>query len=84
MTAGLRPQNTKAVVAVVERDALDKASQHFLGRRFRLMPRLTVQDVPSSVAVNNSLMVRIDRPAFRLPWGFPRADHRHPPGLRFF
>jgi len=32
MPARLRPQNTEAVLGIVERDALDKARQHFLDR----------------------------------------------------
>ena len=32
MATGLCPQNTKPVIAVMESDALDKASQNFLGR----------------------------------------------------
>jgi hypothetical protein len=57
MSACLSPQNTKAVIAVMERDALDEAGQHFLSCRFRLVPRRSAHDVPSSVAVNNFLMV---------------------------
>src|SRR5674476_185813 len=57
MAASLCPQNTKPIVTVMEGDTFDKASQNFLGRRFRLMPRHTRHEVPSSVAVDNSLMV---------------------------
>ena len=39
MATGLRPQYTKPVIAVMEGDALDKASQDFPGRCFGLMPR---------------------------------------------
>src|SRR5450759_5519397 len=37
MSARLDPQNTKAVVAIMEGDTLDKASQNLLGRRLWLM-----------------------------------------------
>ena len=76
MPARLGPQNTKAVIAVVERDALDEAGQHFLSCRFRLVLRRSAHDVPSSVAVNNSLMVA--------NWASPRRSDRHsiPSGRR--
>lgn len=36
MPARLRAQNAEAVLRIVERDALDEARQHFLGRRCHL------------------------------------------------
>ena len=43
--AHLGAQNAKAVLGIVAGDALDKASQHFLGRRFRLRPHVGVISV---------------------------------------
>jgi hypothetical protein len=42
MAAGLRPQDTEAVVSVVERDALDEAGEDFAVRRLGLLARLGV------------------------------------------
>jgi hypothetical protein len=36
MPARLGPQNAKAILGIMVRDALDEGRQHFLGRRFRL------------------------------------------------
>jgi hypothetical protein len=57
MATGFSPKNAKAVLAVMESDTLDKAGEYFLGRRFRLWLNRTGHEVPSSVAVNDSLIV---------------------------
>ena len=52
MAPSLDPQDAKAVVGVMEGDALDKTDQDFLERRFRLWAGLAVaaHDVPSRVS----------------------------------
>jgi hypothetical protein len=73
VATGLDAKDTKAVFGIVESYAFDKASQNFLGRRFCLMPRLTAHEVPSSVAVNNSLMVENCAARFAIVVGLPRS-----------
>ena len=57
MAARLYAQNAETIRGIVERDALDQARQDFpvRGVGARLQPN--VHEVPSSAAVNNSLMV---------------------------
>jgi hypothetical protein len=55
--ARLDAENAEAVLGIVERHTFDKSRQNFQGRRFRLRLQRTVHEIPSSAAVDNSLMV---------------------------
>ena len=56
MAACLDAQNAKPVIGIVERHSLDEASQNLPVRRFRLPHSRPAHDVPSVLAVNNSLI----------------------------
>ena len=56
MAACLDAQNAKPVIGIVERHSLDEASQNLPVRRFRLPHSRPAHDVPSILAVNNSLI----------------------------
>ena len=50
-------ENAEAVLGIVERDALDEAGEDFLVRGVGARMQPDVHEVPSSAAVNSSLMV---------------------------
>jgi hypothetical protein len=47
MSTRLDPENAEAGFGIVERDALDKARQHFLGRGFLVVLHRSCLDCPS-------------------------------------
>ena len=55
--AGLVADQLRELSPAMERDAFIEVGLHFLRCRFKWKSGLAVYEVPSSVAVNNSLMV---------------------------
>ena len=47
VAARLRPENTEAVLPVVERDPLNEAGENFLGQWLRTGPHADCQNIPS-------------------------------------